>query len=538
MTTTDTTAMRRWRRWLLPAVMSLWCSSALGEGGIPDTLREPFEQSQLYTTWRNLSNESVMFPLDMGDLPVKLTRQRQLFLDNYLIADAENVTREVHQPKRHADNPVFRSQQPGVEFAFPLQVRQFDTAPRFRMWYWSSHGWHKLATGQEVRFGTSYAVSDDGVHWRAPELDVERIEGLATRNVVIPYGLMHGLFYEPDEPDPQRRFKALVCVEGRNPTIREGYYLHTSPDGIRWKADLEHMIIPSLTGYTLPQSGIGDTSRFWWDPIHRRYLCDAKLVIPPKHRCRAMMTSDDLVHWSRAVPTFVCRTCDIGARGGGDQIYGHTGFAYQGMYVGTRWIYRPEYDWDTHAMHVELDCSRDGQVWTRVGAGQPFMAVNPKRDTWDCSRMKPTALLEVGDEIWIYYAAAPTAKDLENPNMPPSERRPWETGLATLKRDRFVSINAARTPGKLVTRPLTTSGRKLHLNAEVGAGGSIRVALLGSNRDPRPGYRLEDAVPLVEGGLSVPVAWKDKDQLPPAAEGPQRLAFELNNAKLYAFWID
>ncbi len=532
-------ALRSLSHWSLLAVISLCCSSALADGSIPESLREPFERSQLFTTWRNLSNESVMFPLDMGNLPVKLTPHRQLFLDNYLVAEAENVSREVHHPKRHPDNPIFRSRHPGVENTYVLNVLQFDTAPRFRMWYLSFRGWHKLATGQELRFGTSYAESDDGIHWRRPQLDLHKIEGLPTRNVVIPYGIMDGIFYEPDEPEPERRFKALVSVEIRNPTIRQGYYLHTSPDGIHWKADLKRLIILNLSRYSHPQNGIGDTSRFWWDPIRRKYVCDAKLVIPPKHRCQAMMTSDDLVHWTRAVPILLCRNYVAGARGGGDQIYGHKGFAYQGMYIGTRWVYRPEYDWDTHAMHVELDCSRDGRIWTRVGPGKHFMAVNPKRDTWDGSRMKPTTLLEVGDEIWIYYAAAPTAKDLENPDMPPSQRRrQYETGLATLKRDRFVSINGGQTPGRLVTRPLTFSGKRLYLNAEVGEGGSIRVALLAGDRKPHEGYRKEDAIQIKGGGLSVPVAWKDKKQLPPTSEGPQRLAFELTNAKLYAFWIE
>jgi len=37
-----------------------------------------------------------MFPLAMKDMPVKIGRERQLFLDNYLIAESENVTRQVH----------------------------------------------------------------------------------------------------------------------------------------------------------------------------------------------------------------------------------------------------------------------------------------------------------------------------------------------------------------------------------------------------------------------------------------------------------
>jgi hypothetical protein len=56
------------------------------EGSLP---AEPFDMEELRTTWRNLANEQVMFPLDMKDMPAKIGKERQLFLDNYLIAEAQ-----------------------------------------------------------------------------------------------------------------------------------------------------------------------------------------------------------------------------------------------------------------------------------------------------------------------------------------------------------------------------------------------------------------------------------------------------------------
>ena len=44
-----------------------------------------------------------------------------------------------------------------------------------------------------------------------------------------------------------------------------------------------------------------------------------------------MMESDDLIHWSRPHATFAALNPD-------HEIYGHTGFAYEGMYIGFRWI--------------------------------------------------------------------------------------------------------------------------------------------------------------------------------------------------------
>ena len=89
------------------------------------------------------------------------------------------------------------------------------------------------------------------------------------------------------------------------------------------------------------------------------------------------------------------------------------------MYVGLRWLFLSDYS-RLHSWYVELDCSRDGRVWTRVGTGQPFMAFNPKHDTWDASIMRPDSMLEVGDEVWIYYFGAPTELETENPKYPKS----------------------------------------------------------------------------------------------------------------------
>lgn len=490
--------------------------------------REEISTESLKRLWRDLANESRMSLLDMRDIPVALHAQRQLFLDNVVVASKKGLDRMVHPPQRHPGNPVL-SRGSSSDAAFVLQVCQFEQSPRFRMWYWSSRRWHNLPDGQQIRFGTSYATSEDGIHWRVPKLDLYRQDGNTDRNVVRSYGLMHGLFYEPDDPDKQKKFKALVCVERRNPVVREGYYLHTSPDGIHWTGNLDSPVIPSLNSYSLPQDGIGDTSRFWWDPKGRRYVADTKFVIPGKLRARGMMFSDDLVHWTRPFPTFF-------ARDPVTQIYGHTAFVYQGIYIGLRWIYDPRYDPQTHSMHVELDTSRDGYVWTRVGAGVPYMSVNSQRNTWDSSRIKPTAALEVDEKLWIYYAAAPTTADLANPDFPDSQQMPYSTGLATLKRDRFVSLRAGTQKGILVTRPLTFSGRYLHINAEIASGGAIHVSLLNSKGDVIPGFDRTDCRLPSGSALDYTVGWPQGLLLPGPEKGTVRLKVEMINSDLFSFW--
>ena len=68
-----------------------------------------------------------MFPLDMDIVAAKIGPERQLFVDNALIARVSNVTREIHQPVRYPGNPVLEAA--GNAHAFVLKVLLFDESP-------------------------------------------------------------------------------------------------------------------------------------------------------------------------------------------------------------------------------------------------------------------------------------------------------------------------------------------------------------------------------------------------------------------------
>ena len=58
---------------------------------------EPLDEQDVLPVWRQLANERLMFPLDMDIVAAKIGPERQLLVDNALIARVSNVTREVHQ---------------------------------------------------------------------------------------------------------------------------------------------------------------------------------------------------------------------------------------------------------------------------------------------------------------------------------------------------------------------------------------------------------------------------------------------------------
>ena len=120
----------------------------------------------------------------------------------------------------------------------------------------------------------------------------------------------------------------------------------------------------------------------------------------------------------------------------------------------------------------------------------------------------------------------------------PAHVRPvclYRIGLAVLPRDRFVSLDALENAGGLVTRPLTTAGQRLHLNAAA-RGGRIRVAVLDEDGEVLPGLGLEQCAPIEEDSLHLAVGWKDGKSW--GDRQRLRLQFELVRASLFSFWID
>ena len=478
-----------------------------------------------------LDNQKLMEPVDMSDWPAKIDGTRQLFVDDCLVAKMENLQRELHHPVKHPENPLLVGDKPwegatdegvgGVVFQI---VRRDEESGLFRMWY-AGYVPYKLSSGVRVRFPGLYAESKDGIVWEKPNLGLHEFKGSKENNIVLPAGNLFGLIVEPNDPNPNRRYKGIVWHEP--PYVpREGYFLYTSPDGIHWTRETQDPIALSLNGYTMPQSGIGDTSIFRWDSHLEKYVCDSKFVLPGKFRCRGIMESDDLWHWSPPRMTLYPDSLDHPD----SQVYGHLSFCYESMWLGFLRMMHTHVGWKQTT--CELTCSRDGRNWSRAGERGEFLTLGT-RDEWDADYHDACwDPIRVDDELWIYYRSL---------NRQPTEKTPkvgHAIGLAKLRRDGFVSLNAGEEIGSVTTRPLTFTGARLHVNAEVANGGAIRAALLTRASEPVSGYGLEDCTPLQAGGLDVPVSWGTGNQLPPPEEGPARFVFELKNAKVYSFWVD
>ena len=479
-----------------------------------------------------LANERLIYPVDMSDWPVKIDATRQLFLDDYLIASTKGLIRRVHQPTKHPANPLISPDKPWEATGCVNQIILRDEKTgRFRMWYNGLKSF-PLPSGTQVRFPTCYAESDDGIRWTKPELGLHEYEGSKANNIVILTGGLVAMFDEPS--DPEHRFKGIVWHDWRVPggtPPPEGYYLFTSPDGLHWTQQRQE---PIALNQNRTQAGIGDTTSFRWDRRLRKYVGDVKVLFrhPSTMRCRGMMESDDLFHWTRPRMTFYPDGLDASD----SQIYGHQGFIYESMWIGLiRVMHTGRVANSFKQTTIELTASRDGRHWTRVGKREEFLALGEPQQ-WDPHYHDPSAPMRIGDDLWIYYRSVPLCAPRDDPKS--KARKLHRIGLAKIKRDRFVSLDAGDAPGRVVTRPLTFEGTSLYVNARVAPGGSLKAELRDAAGKPLSQYALGRCKAVTGDTLKARVAWEGSQAIQRPAGEPLRVAFELKNAQVFAFWLE
>ncbi len=114
--------------------------------------------------------------------------------------------------------------------------------------------------------------------------------------------------------------------------------------------------------------------------------------------------------------------------------------------------------------------------------------------------------------------------------------RPMQTGLATIRRDGFVSLRVAdgRRDGSLVTVPLSGAGRELELEVNAsglsGGEGRIWVDWLQENQV------MATSASLSHDGIEIPVHWGDGRRCISLPRDSVRLRFRLEGAAaLYSF---
>ncbi|MCK5209649.1 MAG: hypothetical protein KAQ79_16555, partial [Cyclobacteriaceae bacterium] len=159
-------------------------------------------------------NESKLSLQAIDNLKVSVNKTSsnwQLFIDEYWIAESNNVKLTLHQPDRHANNPLIRADVPWEENPYCFGTVIYDEEESiFKFWYQSYN--HALEVPE--RTPILYATSTDGMQWMRPNLGVTEFQGSTDNNIILQNYGYHDL-YSPSvikdvaEPDSNRRYKMI-----------------------------------------------------------------------------------------------------------------------------------------------------------------------------------------------------------------------------------------------------------------------------------------------------------------------------------------
>jgi len=479
------------------------------------------------------------------------TQQKQLFLDDSAIEQMTGVTRRLHQPVDH--QPVIRPDRSQGQVSV-----QSRSAPQWNsekgLWEWWYWGYYRVPPhgkyqSTEAR-ANCYATSTDGIHWEIPNLGLYEWRGSRQNNIACdpaePRTLYH-IIRDEQEPDPQRRYKALFDVHDR--------YLGVSPDGFTWTM-LDVPPIPSQ-----------DESHFLYDPGTSEYLAFVK---QPTDWGRSvwLATSTDFQRFSS--PQLVFHTDAIDQQNRQQrvqhvvddpaylappllnhdnllaQVYQMAVLPYAGLYVGFPVLFNPAGAIPPPHMNftglnqVELTVSHDRLHWERVADRALFLPVDPWDDAtygWAQKLLCGTPHIYEEREIWIYYNALRFRghQDLYKTVTAHYFDDASALVLAKLRLDGFVSL-AAAGEGTIVTKPFLANGGHLCVNAHAGDGVLYAEILDAETQQPLPGFSAADALSLQADQLGSRLTWQYQLTLPYAQRVCVR--FHLRQAQLYAFWLE
>ncbi len=272
--------------------------------------------------------------------------------------------------------------------------------------------------------------------------------------------------------------------------------------------------------------------------------------IPPRFRCRRYWEGDDFrsaARWPEEGAPGFWTGADILDESGDDmaQLYNLDAVAYESVMVGLFQILRGppngegEKTGSPKLTELTVGFSRDGYHWHRP-TRRNFIGARREGGAWDYGYVESTGgvCLIAGDEIWFYYSAY--AGD------PARVGSTWQVngmyangavGLAKLRRDGFVAMQARFPGASLRTRPVQFErGDRLFVNANT-AGAELRVEIQDANGQALPGYTAAECVPFVGNRTCARIRWKERETLAGCRGRPVRFRFQLDRGELYAFWV-
>jgi len=487
------------------------------------------------------------------EVAIEIGTRRELLVDRHLIESLDGVQLQLHHPQPREIALVHDAPWEGTGSGYHSVFQDGDL---YRMYY---KAWHldvkpdKFAARSPLY--CCYAESDDGVHWRKPELGLHEFDGSMKNNIVMvseTYGQAvsdpgHCAVFKDENPDADAGARYKAILRAKKPHGLLGFQ---SPDGFHWTPVSDH---PMITDGAFDSQNLA-----FWDPasgqyrVYWRYFTEGVTSgsqwKPGGVRAIRTATSKDFLNWSDG-RDLVYVDSPL------EQLYTNQIKPYHRaphLLIGfpTRYIDRGWSD----SMRALPDPQRRqwrARAQQRYGTALTEALLMSSRDGVTFDRWNE-AFLRPGIErpgAWHYgqqYVAwhlVETASALEGaPNelsLYASEGYWHGKGSRlrryTLRLDGFVSASADWKGGRILTRPVIFEGDRLEINFSSSAAGSLRVELQDASGKPIRGFSLADCPEIFGDSVARPVHWSSDGDLTALAGQPVRLLFELKDADLYSY---
>jgi len=469
--------------------------------------------------------------------------------DDVSIPFSQNLKLTMQSPVRHPNNPVLTRGSDGSVDSWAVQfygsVIRDPASGRFRMWYVAVSKAERLdqATPRSVPWRVAYAESVDGITWSKPDLGLVESGGSKDNNLVKldPHiGVLNlKVLYEPDDPNPDRRYKMGAHVWFPKNDRRLGTLVpYVSADGLNWKllstgapvnAELPESatVIPPL--HFEPVGGL-----YKWDGLYHLSGQNAIVATRPYHgRVSRTFVSPDFLNWTQASAIQFVRSPQHELLGPGQSRRGeqtHEGISVWNrgnVLVGISGMWHGTTDWKDLTIDLGFVVSNDG-IQFREPAHEHIFLERGDDGQWDQGGLlQGQGFANVGEETRIYYGAW----DPRNwENSPPR----GGVGMVTLPRDRFADLmvdtrttgsgdyQMLKTVSSFMTRSLSidqVAAHQIYLNADgLGDEATLKVEILNHQTIPLPAYSGENAAIVKQSGFQTPVTWSGRetlDELPP-----------------------
>ena len=489
--------------------------------------------------------------------PIEIGSRREMFVDDALIERLHGKAElRLHQPVPREVVIVRDAPWEGAGSGYTSLFKDGDI---YRMYYkaWQRTPGPGVPNTDKNPLLCCYAESDDGIHWRKPELGLFAFNGSKANNIVMASGPLGGLEVDAGHPAVFKDENPAAAADARYKAFfrsdkSKGLLAFKSPDGIHW-APLADAPVITDGAFDSQNLAFWDTERGEYRAYWRYFAKDGEYRHDERNpvglRSIRTATSKDFIHWeNQANLKFVDSPFE--------QLYTNQVKPYHRaphLFIGFPMRYTDR-GWSDSMRALPNLAHREWRagITERLGTAVTDALFMASRDGVTFKRWNE-ALLRPGierDGTWTYgqlcvaWQVVETKSALEGaPNELSiyADEHYWSGASGstvrryTLRLDGFVSVQAPMSGGELVTKPVRFTGRQLRLNFSTSAAGSVRVELQDEAGRPLPGFSLEDCPPLFGDSVERPVSWRSGTDVGALAGQAVRLRIVLQDADVYAY---